>query len=119
MLTLEAGALTVTSGREEHSLPIPVNRIGRARRRRGTPILEVVYTDARAEESRIFLYFTKPPPLPGPGTSPSRARWRGGPRGLHRTASALSLQAANRVVKRRIQEWEAAIKRAVSEGRPG
>src|ERR687891_92429 len=65
-LSVERHALTFTGDGEEEPLPIPLNRVRRVRRRRGAPILEVEYTDARAELSRVFLFFVEPPPLPRP-----------------------------------------------------
>jgi hypothetical protein len=107
-LALERHSLTFTPGGEGEPLPIPTNRIRRARRRRGTPILEVTYTDARAETGVLFVYFTKPPPLPttGGGT------WIRPTRGLQRTASAMALRARAKLLRERIDEWAVAIRAA-------
>lgn len=106
-LSLERHALTFTAEGEE-PLPIPTNRIRRVRRRRGTPILELDYTDARAEVSTVFIYFIKPPPLrrTGPGTLvlPSR--------GVERAAGAVSLRASNRMLKPTVASWARAIREA-------
>jgi hypothetical protein len=106
-LSLERHALTFTAEGEE-PLPIPTNRIRRVRRRRGSPILELDYTDARAEVSTVFIYFVKPPPLrrTGKGTLvlPSR--------GLERASGAVSLRASNRVLKPKVEFWARAIRDA-------
>lgn len=106
-LSLERHALTVIMEGDE-ALPIPTNRIRRVRRRRGTPILEIDYTDARAEVSTVFIYFVNPPPLhrTGPGTLvlPSR--------GVERAAGAVSLRASNRMLKPTVTSWARAIREA-------
>jgi hypothetical protein len=106
-LSLERHALTVIMEGDE-ALPIPTGRIRRVRRRRGTPILELDYTDARAEVSTVFIYFVKPPPLhrTGRGTLvlPSR--------GIERAAGAVSLRASNRRLKPMVTSWARAIREA-------
>lgn len=105
-LALERHTLMFTPEEDQDQLPIPTNRIRRARRLRGTPVLEVTYTDARAEPGQVFVYFAQPPPLP--------AR-KGGrtmlfpTRGMERTASAITLRARSKQLRGRIDEWVAAI----------
>jgi hypothetical protein len=110
-LTLERHSLTFVPDAEEEPLPIPTNRIRKARRRRGTPILEVAYTDARAEPGLVFLYLAEPPPLP---SKTGGGRWIRPSRGLERTASALTLRARANQVRDRIDEWVEAIKEAAA-----
>lgn len=106
-LSVERHALTFTGEGEEEPLPIPMNRIRRVRRRRGTPILEVEYTDARAELSQVFLFFVKPPPLPRRGRT-----WVLPTRGMERAASAVGLRAAAKILRADIDAWVDAIRGA-------
>lgn len=106
-LSVERHALTFTGEGEEEPLPIPMNRIRRVRRRRGTPILEVEYTDARAELSQIFLFFVEPPPLPRRGRT-----WVLPTRGMERAASAVGLRAAAKILREDIDAWVDAIRGA-------
>ncbi len=50
---------------------IELNRLRRAKRVRGSPILQVRYRDADGKAPVAFFYFTSPPPLGG--------NWRGTP----------------------------------------
>ncbi|HEX5948191.1 MAG TPA: hypothetical protein VFZ45_01365 [Actinomycetota bacterium] len=106
-LSVERHALTFTGEGEEEPLPIPMNRIRRVRRRRGTPILEVEYTDARAELSQVFLFFVEPPPLPRRGRT-----WVLPTRGMERAASAVGLRAAAKILRADIDAWVDAIRGA-------
>lgn len=108
-LTLERHSLTFTPDAEEEPLPIPMNRIRKVRRRRGAPILEVTYTDARAEPGLMFLYFAKPPPLPQRTGTGSLFRPT---RGMERTASAIALRARAKQLRGRIDNWVEAIREA-------
>jgi hypothetical protein len=120
LLTLERESLTFVSGPEtEGGLPIPLNRITKARRRRLTPILEVTYTSARADQAMVFFYFARPPPLPGNRVDTGRR----GPgfgllptKGLEQTASAMTLRAANKRLKGTIDRWVEAIRVARGAG---
>jgi hypothetical protein len=107
-LSVERHALTFTGDGEEEPLPIPLNRVRRVRRRRGAPILEVEYTDARAELSRVFLFFVEPPPLP----RTSGRSWILPTRGMQRAASAVGLRSAARALRSEIDEWVEAIRAA-------
>ena len=118
LLTLEREALTFVSG-PEAALPIPLNRIAKARRRRLTPILEVTYTSARADQAVVYFYFARPPPLPGNRADTGRR----GPgfgllptKGLEQTASAMTLRSANKRLKGTIDGWVEAIRAARGAG---
>ncbi|HZB04252.1 MAG TPA: hypothetical protein VE737_08015 [Actinomycetota bacterium] len=111
-LSLERHALTFTPRGDEDPLPIPTNRIRRARRVRGSPILEVNYTDARAEPGVLFVYFAEPPPLP---TTAGRT-WARPTRGLQRTASAMALRTRSKQLRGRIDRWVRAIRDAAGIG---
>ncbi len=125
LLTLERESLTFVSDPEdeggipENTLPIPLNRIARARRRRLTPILEVTYTSARADLAVLFFYFARPPPLPGVREGTGRrgpATWLLPTKGLEQTASAMTLRAANKRLKGTIEGWVEAIRAARGAG---
>jgi hypothetical protein len=107
-LSVERHTLTFTGEGEDEPLPIPLNRVRRVRRRRGAPILEVEYTDARAELSRVFLFFVEPPPLPRRGGR----TWILPTRGMERAASAVSLGAAAKLLRSEIDVWVDAIRGA-------
>jgi hypothetical protein len=109
ILSLERHSLTFTPDEEREPLPIPTNRIRNVRRRRGTPILEVIYTDARVEPASVFVYFVPPPPLPKRTGTGSLLRPT---RGLERTASAMTLRARSKQLRGRIDEWVEAIREA-------
>jgi hypothetical protein len=107
-LSLERHTLTFVGDSEDEPLPIPLNRVRRVRRRRGAPILEIEYTDARAEISRVFVYFAQPPPLQRTNTPTLVLPTRG----LERAASAVSLRAAAKALRDRIDAWVDAIREA-------
>ena len=109
-LSLERHTLTFVGDSEDEPLPIPLNRVRRVRRRRGAPILEIEYTDARAEISRVFVYFAQPPPLQRTNTPTLVLPTRG----LERAASAVSLRAAAKALRDRIDAWVDAIREAAS-----
>ncbi len=107
-LSVERHALTFAGKDEEEPLPIPLNRVRRVRRRRGAPILEIEYTDARAEVSRVFVFFVEPPPL-----HRRRGRtWLFPTRGMERAASAVGLRTAARTLRGEIDAWVEAIRGA-------
>ena len=116
LLTLERESLTFVSGPEGTTegtvFPIPLNRIARARRRRLTPILEITYTSARAEQAVVFFYFARPPPLPRNRSDVGRRPGFGllPTKGLEQTASAMTLRAANKRLKGTIDGWVEAIR---------
>jgi len=111
-LSLERHALTFTGDGEEEPLPIPLNRIHRVRRRRGAPILELDYTDARAEVSTVFVYFAKPPPLPRTGGK----TWIFPTKGMQRAPSAVGLRTAARALKSQVDAWVDAIRQVAGAG---
>jgi hypothetical protein len=100
-LSLERHAVTFAPEDGDEVFPIPTNRIRRAHRRRGSPILEVTYTDARAEPATVFVYFAEPPPLPHSGGGGLLRPTRG----LQRTAAAMNLRARARELRARIDAW--------------
>jgi hypothetical protein len=90
-------------GGEDVALEIPAAEIRRARRRRGSPILEISY----GEDRTVFLYFAEPPPLPGSNPRPGL-----GGKGIERAASAMHLGAESRLLRRMIDEWSEALREA-------
>src|ERR687891_540435 len=114
-LSVERHALTFTGDGEEEPLPIPLNRVRRVRRRRGAPILEVEYTDARAELSRVFLFFVEPPPLPRTGGR----SWILPTRGMQRAASAGGPRTPAPAPRAEIDEWGVTIQGRSMSARAG
>ena len=60
-------------------------------------------------EERLFFYFAKPPPLPGEGSGVPTLL---GPRGLERSAAALTLRQANKILKDEVEGWVLALRAA-------
>jgi hypothetical protein len=62
-------------------------------------------------KERLFVYFAKPPPLPGarPSSPLPLFRW---PRGLERSAAALALRSTSRLLRREIDAWVRALREA-------
>lgn len=100
-LSLNRGVLGFTG--EDVTLEVPAAEIRRARRRRGSPILEISF----GEDQTMFLYFAEPPPLPGANPRPGF----GGKR-IERAASAMHLGAESRLLRRTIDEWSEALREA-------
>ena len=94
------------------ALTIPFTRIARVRRRRGTPLLEIALKTTD-QLSSLFFYFAKPPPL-SEERSASAGPFIKGPRGLERSAAAMTLRAANRLLKRDIDGWVRAVRTAAT-----
>ena len=94
-------------GAEE--LTIPFGEITKVRRARGGPLLSLFYLDAEGDR-KLYVYFAKPPPLPGerPLSPLPRSRW---PRGLERAAGALALRASSRLLKRDMDAWVGELRR--------
>jgi hypothetical protein len=101
LLSLVHGILRFAG--DDVSLDVPNSEVRRARRRRGSPILEVSY----GEDHTVFLYFAEPPPLPGANPRPGL-----GGKGIERAASALHLGAESRLLRRTIDEWAEALRGA-------
>jgi hypothetical protein len=115
ILSIDASSLTfVPQAGGTGKMVIPIAEIRGVRRRRGTPILTLV---APGEEGlrKLFAYFVKPPPLPGERTSAPKRMIRG-PRTLERSAAAMTLRAANGLLKRDIDAWVRALGEAGAGG---
>ena len=110
-LSLQGGSLVFASaGSHQNSVAIPVKEIRKLRRRRGTPVLTLSYAGPDGMGS-LFVYFAKPPPLPGSHrTSPTPTLF--GARGLERSAAALTLRQVNKLLKGEIEEWIRALREA-------
>lgn len=64
-------------------------------------------------EERLFLYFAKPPPLPGEGREAgTMVPGVLAPRGLERSAAALTMRQANSLLKDEIDGWVRALRGA-------
>jgi hypothetical protein len=112
-LALEGGSLTfVPEGRDQETVAIPVRGIRKARRRRGTPVLTLSYPRPDGMGS-LFVYFAKPPPLPGERRD-AAAGVPGvlAPRGLERSAAALTMRQTNKLLKEEIEGWVRALRAA-------
>lgn len=108
-LSIEADTLSfLASDPDFEKLEVPIREITGARRSRGSPVLTVAFPTPGGPR-RIFVYFAKPPPLPGKGPSARLPLFRP-PRGLERSAAALSLRAANKLLKREIDGWVRALR---------
>lgn len=104
-LALEEGTLTFQADDGDR---VRFRDVERARRHRGTPVLEVRYL--REGEPRIALFFfTRPPERPDPDPVPSLFGLIG-MRGLRRVGSMGRIRAANRRLKPLIKEWERALR---------
>lgn len=104
-LSLEADAPVFrTDDGEEIRFP----DLERARRQRGTPVLELRYS--REGERRIaILFFARPPERPDPEPVPSLFGIIG-IRGMRRVGDMGRIRAANRRLKPLIEEWEEALR---------
>ncbi|MGH2692029.1 MAG: hypothetical protein ACRDHM_05955 [Actinomycetota bacterium] len=87
---------------------IQIQDIGRVRRARGSPFLTVTLTGPERPQ-KLFVYFAKPPPLPGERPTVPIPIFRA-PRGLERSAAALSLRATNRLFRNEIDSWVRALR---------
>jgi hypothetical protein len=113
-LSIEGATLVfVPSAGDGEQVRLPASSIRRVRRGRGSPLLSLSYRDGEGV-GKLFVYFAKPPPLPGsrPSTPPPLLRW---PRGLERSAAALAMGASKRLLKRDIDAWVQAL-RELREG---
>lgn len=104
ILSLEAGA---PEFRAEDGEVIRLTDLERARRQRGTPVLEIRYR--REGEPRIALiFFTRPPERPDPDPVPSLFGLVG-MRGLRRVGEMGRIRAANKRLKPLVEEWAKAL----------
>ncbi len=104
-LSLEGGVLRFTADEGER---VSMASVERARRLRGTPVLEVVY-EVRGERRVALLYFVEPPPVPRRMWIPSPIGVVGA-KGRLRSSAILRLRSANRALKPVIEEWARAIR---------
>ena len=64
-------------------------------------------------QERLFFYFAEPPPLPGERRDASAVVPGAlSPRGLERSAAALTMRQANRLLKEEIEAWVRALRAA-------
>ncbi len=104
-LSLEPGLLTFAADDGER---VPMRRIDRVRRLRGTPVLEVAYRADDERRSALF-YFVEPPPVPERMWAPAPTGLLG-QKGRLRASAILRLRTANRALKPVIKEWVRAIR---------
>jgi hypothetical protein len=115
-LTLESGAVVFSPSGEEAPVEIRRRSVGRVRRHRLTPVLEVRYERDGLETVALF-YFAKPPALPQPGEKADRGlpgMLLPNARRIERSGAMLSMRAANKLLRRDIERWVGAIR---EEGR--
>lgn len=107
-LSLAGTDLVFSPLSSEGGLTLPISQLTGVRRRRGAPLLTLVVVTPEGKE-RLFLYFAKPPPLPGDReSSPALV----GTRGLARSAAALTFHQVNRLLKAEIDAWVRALREA-------
>ena len=103
-LSLDGGSLEF---RVESGEVVRLPDVGRARRQRGTPVLEVRYR--RGGEPRVALiFFERPPELPDRPAVPTPMGVLGA-RGLRRVGEMGRMRRANRRLKPLVKEWEKAL----------
>jgi len=103
-LSLDGGTLEF---RAEDGEVLRLRDVERARRHRGTPVLEVRYR--REGERRLALFFfARPPERPDPDPVPSLFGLVG-MRGLRRVGDMGRMRAANGRLKPLVKEWEKAL----------
>jgi hypothetical protein len=109
-------AFVASDGSEE--LRIPLARVRKARRLRGSPVLVVAH-DAGGRAVRTAFYFAQPPPLEdfrGEGTErPAPLGFRKSSRRRARRENIGYLGTWSRQLKADIEEWEHAIRDAVRD----
>ena len=99
-------SFTPLEGEGVSVLPAEVRR---ARRFRGSPVLEVDY-ERRGEAKEAFFFFAPPPPLAAnPRPSPLSTK------GLRRAGGILALRAQSKALKPVLTEWVRAL-RALQRG---
>ncbi|MEX0833078.1 MAG: hypothetical protein WD276_04285 [Actinomycetota bacterium] len=103
-LTLEESELVFAA--EDGELRIPLVTIRRAKRIRGSPVLLVEQETSEGRADFAF-YFSKPPPLPGPGESKRKTRRR----------AVGYLGVSNRERKHLLKAWQGAIEARVGRSR--
>lgn len=108
VLSLEETDLGFTPSSGGSPLTLPIRQLKGVRRHRGTPLLTFRVASPEGSE-RMFVYFAKPPPLPGEGVSSPALI---GTRGLERSAAALTFRQVNRLLKAEIDAWVRALRDA-------
>jgi hypothetical protein len=106
-LSLHDEVLAFEPAGPQAKLEVPRKTILKAHRSRGTPVLNITFDEGEGP-TRLFFYFAKPPPLPGERPVTPMPLFRP-PRGMERSAAALSLRATNRLLKREIEAWVEAL----------
>ncbi|HEX6263451.1 MAG TPA: hypothetical protein VF097_11455 [Actinomycetota bacterium] len=104
-LSLEGGTATFRSDDGEQ---VRFGDVERARRQRGTPVLEIRYL-REGKRRAAFLFFARPPERPDPEPVPSLFGVIG-IRGMRRVGDMGRIRAANRRLKPLIEEWEEALR---------
>ena len=119
-LSLQPDVIAFVSSDGSEDLRIPLAQVRKARRLRGSPVLVVAH-DAGGRAVRTAFYFVQPPPLEdfhGEGHErPAPLGFRKSSRRRARRQNIGYLGTWNRQLKANIEEWEQAIRDAVSERR--
>lgn len=119
-LSLQPDVIAFAPSDGSEDLRIPLAQVRKARRLRGSPVLVVAH-DAGGRVVRTAFYFVQPPPLEdfrGEGYErPAPLGFRKSSRRRARRQNIGYLGTWNRQLKANIEEWEQAIRDAVSEQR--
>ena len=107
-LSMAGNALSFEPASGTKPSEIPIDRIQNVRRARGSPVMSISFLGEERVE-KVFVYFAKPPPLPGERPTVPMPLFRS-PKGLEKSAAALSLRASNRLLKREIDGWVEALR---------
>ena len=117
-LSLQPDVIAFVASDGSEDLRIPLARVRKARRLRGSPVLVVAH-EAGGRAVRTAFYFAQPPPLEdfrGEGTEqPSPLGFRKSSRRRARRQNIGYLGTWNRQLKADIEEWEHAIRDAVRD----
>jgi len=120
ILSLQPEVIAFVPSDGSEDLRIPLAQVRKARRLRGSPVLVVAH-DAGGRAVRTAFYFVQPPPLEDfRGEGPERPAPLGFRKSSRRRARRQNigyLGTWNRQLKANIEEWEQAIRDAVSERR--
>jgi hypothetical protein len=112
---MDRGTL-VFSPLEGESLRIEITVVRTVRRHRLTPVLEVRWERMGQESDGVaFFYFAEPPTLPEPGEKGDRSPYQilmPSKRHIERSGTLLSMRAASKLLKKDIDGWVEAIRRA-------
>ena len=110
-LSLDDAILRFTPKDRSHGEPIELRAadIRKARRARMSPFMSLTHSSEQGV-MKLYVYFSKPPPLPSEKPPGSSSMLR--PRGLERSAAALSLRDASRLVRSEIESWVRELRRS-------